>query len=144
MFDGFVDCWFGMVQCSKQCVFLIGFGEFWIGVIGVFYVVFFFGLCEDVVGVFQVLQQVSVVFGFQCFVQCGGVVDQQNEIVIVGYGDGCVDDVVVDVLIFQEYFEVVVEEGEEVGCFGNFGIIVLIVIIMDDFMVLIVGVDCIE
>ena len=105
---------FGRVEGREERAFFVGFREFHIRAEGIFHAVLLFGLRQDGVGAFVALQQVRAVFGFQEGCQRRGAVDQQRQVIIAGHGKAGVNDVMADALVFEEYFEAVVEEGEEV------------------------------
>src|SRR6056297_4314019 len=103
----------GVEGCEER-LFLVGLGEFHIRAEGIFDAVFFFGLCEDVVGPLEALQQVLTIIRVQERPERAGAVDEQGEIVIALHRKAGVDHVMAQALVAQVDLESVVEEGEEV------------------------------
>jgi hypothetical protein len=90
------------------------FGELHIGAEGIFDAILRLGLRQDVVRPLEALQQVRPVLGLEDRA-APGPLDQQRQVVIPRHGKAGVDDIMPDALVFEEDFEAVVEEGEEVS-----------------------------
>ena len=113
-FEGLGDLRLCGVEGSEKRALLFRLGEFHIRAEGIFDAVFFFGLCQNVVGPLEALHQVLAIVGFQEIGEGRGAVDQQGEIVISFHHQTGVDHVMTNALVAQMHLEAVVEEGEEV------------------------------
>ena len=107
------DDGFGVVKGREQAAFRVGFREFGVCPVGLFNAVFRLCLGQDGVRAFEPLDQVRAIGSFQKRGEGLGAVYQLGQVIVAGHGEAGVDDVVADVLVSEENFQAVVEEGEE-------------------------------
>jgi hypothetical protein len=105
---------FGQIKGGEEGALFVSFSEFDVCAEGVFDAVLSLGLAENRVGAFVALQEVGAIFGFEEGGKGGGAIDEERQVIVARHGEAGVDDVVADALVFEEYLEAVVEEGEQI------------------------------